>query len=582
MYTYKNHLILFIIMFLLMPFYGVASNNFIIPDEASLIMGKMPTDPDKFTFAIIADKTGGGQENWPIFDRAVAEINLLNPDFVMTIGDHIQGDVSDTEVVKNMWKEYFDHLSKLEAPVFLVPGNHDISNTVMYNYWRENIGKTYYSFNYKGCHFLVINSEESQSPNGEEAIAEQIDFIRKDIENNKNAEQMFIFMHKPIWSQKGLWESIEPVLKGTNHRVFAGHTHRINFENRNERPYLIIATTGAGITERPVEELGVFHHLTMVSVDGKNSKVALIKPGNIFPETISTSEFKKKISALIDVEANIPIDFEKEMIEGNMVIKFSNNLSKPVRIEIEVPKANRARWRVVPETASVGLEVGEEAQLNFDLICRSDELLPVPTYSYKLYYGGELMSDVSRQVELMDESKMHTVPEWMVVGSFPLGIDSAPSSSVDLETAAPRFIEKLAPEENWQLDTTYEINGATAPWKLHLADSAGTVQLDDAFGSLNYVIGYAQVFVYSSVDATIPAAVKGDDLAKILVNGEPTTDYRLSSSRALDFRLLQLNKGWNRLMIKCANYSGDWSFILKFSDVKNQLKFSTEAKTDVD
>ena len=389
-------------------------------------------------------------------------------------------------------------------------------------------------------------------------------------------------MHKPIWWQKGVWESIEPTLMGTNYRVFAGHTHRINFENRKERPYLIIATTGAGLNERPIEELGLFHHLTMVSVDGKNSKVALIKPGNIFPETISTSEFKKKVSALIDVEANIPIDFEKEMIEGNMVIKFSNNLSKPVRIEIEVPKANRARWRVVPETASVGLEVGEEAQLNFDLICRSDELLPVPTYSYKLYYGGELMSDVSRQVELMDESKMHTVPEWMVVGSFPLGIDSAPSSSVDLETAAPRFIEKLAPEENWQLDTTYEINGATAPWKLHLADSAGTVQLDDAFGSLNYVIGYAQVFVYSSVDATIPAAVKGDDLAKILVNGEPTTDYRLSSSRALDFRLLQLNKGWNRLMIKCANYSGDWSFILKFSDVKNQLEFSTEAKTDVE
>jgi len=569
-------------MFLLMPFYGVASNNLGIPDEASLIMGKMPADADKFTFAIIADKTGGGQENWPIFDRAVAEINLLNPDFVMTIGDHIQGYVSDTEVVKSMWKEYFDHLSMLEATVFLVPGNHDISNTVMYNYWRENIGKTYYSFNYKGCHFLVINSEESQSPNGEEAVTEQIDFIRKDIENNKNAEQIFIFMHKPIWWQKGIWDSIEPTLVGTNYRVFAGHTHRINFENRNEHPYLIIATTGAGLNERPVEELGLFHHLTMVSVDGKNSKVALIKPGNIFPETISTSEFKKKVSAFIDVEANIPIDFEKEMIEGNMAIKLSNNLSKPVRIEIELPKASRARWRVVPETASVSLEVGEEAQLNFDLICRSDELLPAPTYSYKLYYGEELMSDVSRKVELLDESKMRAVPEWMVVGSFPLGIDSAPSSSADLETAAPRFIEKLAPEENWQLSTTYEINGAIASWKLHLADSAGTVQLDDAFGSLNYVIGYAQVFVYSSVDATILTAVKGDDIAKIFVNGEPITDYRLSSSRVLDFRLLQLNKGWNRLMIKCANYSGDWSFILKFSDVKNQLKFSTEAKTDVE
>jgi hypothetical protein len=270
------------------------------------------------------------------------------------------------------------------------------------------------------------------------------------------------------------------------------------------------------------------------------------------------------------------------MINGNLTFKFSNKLPKPVRIEIESPKANRARWRVVPETASVSLEVGEEAQLNFDLICRSDEILPVPTYNYKLYYGGELMWGSSSQIELTDKSKMPAISEWMVAGPFSLGIDSAPPSSVAIETAAPKFIEKLAPEENWQLNTIYEINGKTASWKLHKADNAGAVQLDDAFGSLNYVIGYAQTFVYSSVDSTILIAVKGDDLARIFVNGEAATDYRLSASGELDFRLLHLNKGWNRLMIKCANYSGDWSFIMKFNDAKNQLKFSTEDKTDVD
>ena len=75
-------------------------------------------------------------------------------------------------------------------------------------------------------------------------------------------------------------------------------------------------------------------------------------------------------------------------------------------------------------------------------------------------------------------------------------------------------------------------------------------------------------------------AVKGDDLARIFVNGEAVTDYRLSASGELDFRVLHLNKGWNRLMVKCANYSGDWSFIMKFNDAKNQLNFSTEDKTE--
>jgi Icc-related predicted phosphoesterase len=112
------------------------------------------SDPDKFDFAIIGDKTGGGEQNWPIFDRAVEEINLLNPDFAMTIGDHIQGYSNDVNAVEKMWKEYMDHLSVLKMPVILVPGNHDISNTMMYNYWKEKLGKTYFSFNYKGCHFI--------------------------------------------------------------------------------------------------------------------------------------------------------------------------------------------------------------------------------------------------------------------------------------------------------------------------------------------------------------------------------------------------------------------------------------------
>ncbi len=53
-------------------------------------------DPDKFSFMILGDKTGGGEDNWPIFDRSVDEVNLLNPDFVIMVGELIQGYTPDT------------------------------------------------------------------------------------------------------------------------------------------------------------------------------------------------------------------------------------------------------------------------------------------------------------------------------------------------------------------------------------------------------------------------------------------------------------------------------------------------------
>ena len=98
--------------------------NIVIADELFLkgsnipsLKRDFPSDTDKFTFAIIGDKTGGGEQNWHIFDRAINEMNLLNPDFAITVGDHVQGYTTDFAALKIMWDEYFLHLSTLKMPV---------------------------------------------------------------------------------------------------------------------------------------------------------------------------------------------------------------------------------------------------------------------------------------------------------------------------------------------------------------------------------------------------------------------------------------------------------------------------------
>ena len=60
------------------------------------------SDPDNFQFAIISDLTGGYRQG--IFDDAVKKLNLLEPEFVMSVGDLIQG-YTENETSLDDWSQ---------------------------------------------------------------------------------------------------------------------------------------------------------------------------------------------------------------------------------------------------------------------------------------------------------------------------------------------------------------------------------------------------------------------------------------------------------------------------------------------
>src|SRR5438552_2649248 len=49
--------------------------------------------PDKFTFAVVTDLESGYRKG--VFDVAIAELGLLRPAFVITVGDLIEGGSED-------------------------------------------------------------------------------------------------------------------------------------------------------------------------------------------------------------------------------------------------------------------------------------------------------------------------------------------------------------------------------------------------------------------------------------------------------------------------------------------------------
>src|SRR5437899_1547307 len=59
--------------------------------------------PRDFRFAIVSDRTGGHRAK--IFSKAIERLNLLQPEFVISVGDLIEGYSEEKDKVQAQWKE---------------------------------------------------------------------------------------------------------------------------------------------------------------------------------------------------------------------------------------------------------------------------------------------------------------------------------------------------------------------------------------------------------------------------------------------------------------------------------------------
>ena len=60
--------------------------------------------PENFQFAIVTDRTGGHRPG--VFRSGIERVNLLRPEFVMSVGDLIEGYSTDTAEISRQWLEF--------------------------------------------------------------------------------------------------------------------------------------------------------------------------------------------------------------------------------------------------------------------------------------------------------------------------------------------------------------------------------------------------------------------------------------------------------------------------------------------
>ena len=304
--NYKSAIFCFLLLLLVLPT-GCKKQLAEQPAfEHAITEGPVPWTSDQFedteedfTFAIISDLNGG--ERAGVYSKAVTQLNRLDPTFVLSVGDLIDGGTEDSLQLAQEWDSFDQRTARLNMPFFHLGGNHDLTNPAMREFWENRFGPRYYYFLYEDVLFLMLDSEDYAEARMKEIYqardsairiidgelpgvyeettyyhmperrigamgTDQLEYFKAVLKEYPQVRWTFVLMHKPLWMReddKGLGP-LEDALAGRNYTVINGHFHSFSHRKRKGMDYSILGTTGG--SQNPADSLS-FDHISLVRMD---------------------------------------------------------------------------------------------------------------------------------------------------------------------------------------------------------------------------------------------------------------------------------------------------------------------------
>lgn len=167
--------------------------------------------------------------------------------------------------------------------------------------------------------------------------------------------------------------------------------------------------------------------------------------------------------------------------------------------------------------------------------------------------------------------KREFISEWYIIGPF-----ANPRESDDLRFGLDSV---YVPEEKINLNASYTgVNGQSVGWQ-KVENAAGyKMNLAGRLNPSEFVISYALTYVYSPHKQSVPLMLGSDDGAKVFLNDEELFKIDEVRSAVPDQNEITLNldKGWNKLLIKAENNIGGYGFYARIIDLNENLTIDAD------
>lgn len=324
--------------------------------------------PRDFQFVVVSDNTGTPRPG--VFAEAMQKADLLQPAFIISVGDLIEGYVETKEELHAQWDEFMTYLEPLTVPFFFAPGNHDVGRQAWHDVYVQRVGPPYYYFLYQDVLFLILNSNDGANK-GTGYSDEQLAWAKNVLEEHQDVRWTFVIQHKPFWlTAPNEWKKAEPLFADRQHTFFAGHVHNYSYEERGNIQYVTLGTSGGGSRLRG-RAYGEFDHVMWVTASDKGPKMASLALDGIQPVDFRTTALMQQLKLFREgrVVQSEPVVLEGDTLEeATWNVSVTNPWNKPLRFKglveggDEVSVSPSAISFVVPPDSTVTKKITAAAE----------------------------------------------------------------------------------------------------------------------------------------------------------------------------------------------------------------------------
>lgn len=320
---------------------SVASS--VIASDLKSINGSLSNDGGAADFVFIAGgdnrPTAKGAPIPRVLPVIFEEARLIKPDLILWSGDTIYGYDDTPGQLKDEYDVFVGLAARAGAPLFNVPGNHELhddppcENIAPEKKFVSIFGGPYGSFDFRGAHFIALNTEECGHTKGKTHVIDgtQLDWLKKDLEANKAARAIFVFFHTEVTQAPDDEDAGHHLPLGNSNElralfeqypvkaVFQGHEHLFYQTEINGIQYFVAGGAGAPMYAPPVK--GGYSHYLVVEMKNDRLTYKVVEPGRLYVQAGKAEKSSERMFWLINssdlelpirrLETSVPESFGK-------------------------------------------------------------------------------------------------------------------------------------------------------------------------------------------------------------------------------------------------------------------------------